>query len=111
MKLTPNRIVALFLSLWVVAMPAIAAAPAAAMATMSMSDDSGTGGCDGCPDKGVAANDCAQSCVTVPFIGLAPENSYPLVAVTGGSPLPLPRQHLRGQFPVPDPGPPRPTHH
>jgi hypothetical protein len=111
MTWTPSRIIALFLGLWIAVAPVAAAAPAAAMtANMSMSDDGGAGGFDDCPGKGMPSNDCVQFCANVLFVGIAPGDSGLILAVTGGDLQPGPRRTLNGQFPVPDPGPPRPTY-
>ena len=109
MEWTPNRIITLFLGLWVALAPAVFAVPAAAMTLqMSISDDAGSGCCDGCPDADADCNVCALMCLNlVPFATIA-EHGKLGTAVLHDDHWPGRDLALLGRVSTPEPAPPKP---
>ncbi len=105
----PSRFIALFLGLWVVLAPAIFAIPAAAMAAQtSMSDDTGSGGCDGCPQGDADRSVCALMCLNLALFAITAESSeLPTELGSGHDPGRYPT--LLGRVSTPDTAPPKPV--
>jgi hypothetical protein len=104
---TPNRIIALFLGLWIALAPALFAAPATGLTLqMSIVHNVGSDDCDCCSDAKPNRDFCASMCANVlPF---ATSESDHLVSITFHDEYALRRELTPSSRAIsPDPPPPR----
>jgi hypothetical protein len=104
---TLNRIIALFLGLWIALAPALFSAPAAGLTLqMSMVHDVGSDDCDCCSDAKHNRDLCASMCANV--LSLATLESDDLVSIAFHDGYALRRELIpSGRAISPDPPPPR----
>lgn len=101
------RLFVLLFGLWFALAPAVYAAPITTMAAQSsMSDDTGPGGCDGCPDGNKAPNLCKVMCMNFGQLAISME-PVDFADRWEERANPVRISALQGSPPVPDPAPPK----
>ena len=105
-RLKPNRVALLLLAVWLPLAP-IAAVPTIAMTSeMSMASDTGTDGCDPCPDMDMDRATCVLKCLGATYFALIPDPVR--LSATSERECYLERvPYLSGRSATPEPGPPR----
>jgi hypothetical protein len=107
MSLTANRILALFLGVWIALAPAAFAMPAAAMTVQtSMSGDAWAGGYDCCPEGDMERGPCALMCFNATLLATVPELGT-LSSIAREEQRPARHPALLGRLSTPDPAPPK----
>ncbi len=107
MALKANRILALFLGVWIALAPAVFTMPGADMSLQaSASDDSGFHICDGCPEDDAERSICSLICFNATLLATVPERGT-LSSIAHEGHRPTRHPALLGRLSTPDPAPPK----
>jgi len=103
----PNRVIALFLGLWIGLAPALLIAPAAAVTLQTAEvQDTKSGHCDCCPESRPSLGLCILMCSNVPLFMTTPSKGLVRLARDNDYSTEL-KTMMVGWIAPPDPPPPR----